>query len=100
MLREQRKCNWCENELGDEFHFIMNCSNFKTFRNQLIKRHHTIRLSAFTFNNLMNSQNILELKKRMYIYQYCSKIHQCMYIITRYNIVIKPTWLYFYMSGK
>ena len=36
--REQRKCNWCENELGDEFHFIMNCSNLKTFQNQLIKR--------------------------------------------------------------
>ena len=60
--REQRKCNWCENELGDEFHFIMNCSNFKTFRNQLIKRHHTIRSSALTFDKLMNSQNILELK--------------------------------------
>ena len=60
--REQRKCNWCENELGDEFHFIMNCFNVKTFRNQLIKRHHTIRSSAFTFDKLMNSQSILELK--------------------------------------
>ena len=56
--REQRKCNWC---VGDEFHSIMNCSNFTTFRNQLIKRHHTIRSSAFTFDKLMNSQNIPEL---------------------------------------
>ena len=60
--REQRKCNWCENELGDEFHFIIKGSNFKTFRNQLIKRHHTIRSPAFRFDKFMNSQNILEMK--------------------------------------
>ena len=100
ILREQRKCNWCENELGDEFLFIINCSNFKTFRNQLIKRHHTIRTSASTFDKLINRQNILELKKLMYLYQYCSKIYQCMYIITLYNIVIKHTWLHLHMSVK
>ena len=45
-VAETTTCDWCENELGDEFHFLMNCSNFKTFRNQLIKRHHTIRSSC------------------------------------------------------
>ena len=59
--REQRKCNWCVSELGDEFHFIMDSSNFNTLRSQLIKRHHTIRPSAFTFDKLMNTSNMLEL---------------------------------------
>ena len=59
---EQRKCNWCENEMGDEFHFIMNCSNFKTSRNQLIK---IIRFGhqLLHIDKLMNSQSILEFKK-------------------------------------
>ena len=61
--REQRECNWCVSELGDEIHFIMNCSNFNTLRSQLIKRHHTIRPSAFTFDKLMNTSNMLKLKK-------------------------------------
>ena len=60
--REQRKCNWCVSELGDEFYFIMNCSNFNTLRSQLIKRHHTIRSSSFTFDKLMNTSSMLELK--------------------------------------
>ena len=60
--REQRKCSWCVSELGDEFHFIMNCPNFNTLRSQLIKRHYTIRPSAFTFDKLMNTSNMLELK--------------------------------------
>ena len=73
--REQRKCNWCVSELGNEFHFILNCSNSNTLRSQLIKIHHTIRPSAFTFDKLMNTSNMLELKKLLHIYQYCTKIN-------------------------
>ena len=73
----------------------MNCSTFKTSRNQLIKIHHMIRSSAFTSDILMNSSNILELKNVYISVLYTNPSY--MYRITLYNIVIKHTWLYFYI---
>ena len=62
--REQRKCNWWESDLRDELYFVMNCLNFISSRKQLIKRHHTIRPSAFTFDKLMNIVDFVIFAKR------------------------------------
>ena len=78
--------------MGDEFHFVMNYSKFKTSQSQLIKKHHTIRSSAITFDKLMNSSKMLELKNLLhkYIYQYYTKFNQFMYIITLIIMTLSP----------
>ena len=87
--------------MGDEFHFAMNYSKFKTCQSQLIKKHHTIRSSAITFDKLMNSSKMLELKNLLHKYIYISVLYKMQPIHVynnTYNNDIRPTWLYFSLS--
>jgi hypothetical protein len=46
--RENRKCNLCNlEEIGDEFHYILNCPYFKQYRDIYIKKRYTKRPTIF-----------------------------------------------------
>ena len=60
--RENRKCELCENnEIGDEYHYILNCRYFKEVRNKYVKKRFTVRPNAITFKELMGTKNKINL---------------------------------------
>ena len=60
--REQRMCNLCEAGLiGDEFHYLFDCSQLLKFRKQYIKPYYIERPSTLKMNELMNLKNDDEL---------------------------------------
>ena len=38
-----RKCNFCDKDLGNEFHYLLNCQYFKDKRKKHIKSYFYIR---------------------------------------------------------
>ena len=59
----ERICNFCQKELGDEFHFMLVCDHFKQQRQTYIKRYYYHNPNALKFKQLMNTENIADLKK-------------------------------------
>ena len=60
--RENRKCNLCNlEEIGDEFHYILNCPYFKQYRDIYIKKRYTKRPNIINFLGIMASTNRLNL---------------------------------------
>ena len=60
--RENRKCSLCDsNDIGDEYHYIFNCSVFNDCRKQCIKFHYRNR--PVKFHDLMNSKSCSKLNK-------------------------------------
>ena len=56
--RHERKCNLCnENELGDEYHYIFVCDNFRNERNLLLPKYYTKRHNMLKFNEILNCKN-------------------------------------------
>ena len=60
--RENRKCNLCNlEEIGDEFHYNLNCPYFKQYRDIYIKKRYTKRPNIINFLGIMASTNRLNL---------------------------------------
>ena len=59
--RENRTCNLCDLEVGDEFHMLFKCSFFKNDRKRLLPERIIVRPNCHKFKNLMNSNDINEL---------------------------------------
>ena len=59
----ERICNFCQKELGDEFHFMLVCDHFKQQRQTYIKRYYYHNPNTLKFKQLMNTENIADLKK-------------------------------------
>ena len=60
--RENRKCNLCNlEEIGDEFHYILNCPYFKQYSDIYIKKRYTKRPNIINFLEIMASTNKLNL---------------------------------------
>lgn len=59
--REKRKCNLCKLDIGDEFHYIINCSHFREERNKFINRNFSIRPNIILFTEIMSSTNRTDL---------------------------------------
>ncbi|MES9882143.1 MAG: reverse transcriptase family protein [Sedimenticola sp.] len=56
--RQDRKCNKCNlNTIGDEYHYLFECSLFTTERKNLIKRYYYIRPNILKFKQLLQSTN-------------------------------------------
>ena len=54
----ERKCSICnQNDLGDEYHYIMKCPVFKEIREIYLKKYYIKRPSVFKFTSLMQSRN-------------------------------------------
>lgn len=60
----ERMCTYCnKGEIGDEFHFILQCPNFSQSRKKFIDKCYYERPNVLKFSNLMSTQNIKMLKK-------------------------------------
>ena len=51
----ERKCTLCnQNELGDDFHYLMKCSFFETERKELVRPYYYNRHNIIKFQDLLN----------------------------------------------
>ena len=60
---DRRLCMLCKTDVGDEFHYILNCKYFRSFRKLYIKPYYHKHPNTLKFSQLMNSKNKVELKK-------------------------------------
>lgn len=58
----ERKCNYCGN-LGDEFHYILQCNHFNNLRKKYVKPFYYRRPNTQKLKDLLNTENRFELKK-------------------------------------
>ena len=63
IARADRNCSLCQLDIGDEYHYIMSCKYFNTERKRLIKRYYFDHPNTLKFKQLMNTENVKELKK-------------------------------------
>ena len=62
--RSERLCNLCNlNEIGDEYHFIMNCYFFKKERKCLLPQYCQSNTNVLKFKQLLSSKDIVVLEK-------------------------------------
>lgn len=55
--RCERKCNICQKELGDEFHYMLVCDSLNTHRKQLLGKIFTIRPNVIKYESIMNTND-------------------------------------------
>lgn len=62
--REDRKCGLCEaNQIGDEFHFVLECSALSHLRKKLFINYYLKNPNILKFRTLMSSSNHVILIK-------------------------------------
>ena len=60
---QERKCRHCKDEIGDEFHYLFNCSRFDADRKKYLKRYYYGRPNIIKYEEIMNTNNTEMLKK-------------------------------------
>ena len=61
---EDRMCTLCnENDIADEFHYLLKCQFFNHPRTQFLHSYYYTRPNTYKFKDLMQSQRISTLKK-------------------------------------
>ena len=58
---ENRKCTYC-NRLGDEFHYLLECTKFRLIRNKYIDEKYHIRPNMQKYQKLMNCKNLDQIE--------------------------------------
>ena len=53
----ERLCNFCERDVGDEYHMILICPRFENERHRYLKRYYYRHPNTSKFEQLMNSIN-------------------------------------------
>ena len=61
---DRRLCILCKTDVGDEYHYILNCNYFRPFRKKNIKAYYNKHPNTLKFSQLMNSKFKAELKKK------------------------------------
>ena len=61
--RENRKCHLCHLDIGDEYHYLINCNFLNNLRRQYIDRKFYVRPNAIKFSMLLNSTPSAKLRK-------------------------------------
>ena len=61
--RENRTCTLCNQEIGDEFHYLFVCNAFLNARRSYIKPTFYTRPNILKFKNLMNISNKVQFRK-------------------------------------
>ena len=59
----ERLCTYCNDDIGDEFHFLLVCKQFHESRTKFIKSYYYRHPNILKFEQLMNATNLNELKK-------------------------------------
>ena len=58
----ERKCPFCVNMVGDEYHYLLECSKFENIRNKYIDKKYHVRPSMHKYVSLIQSKNREELQ--------------------------------------
>ena len=61
--RENRICNLCNHDIGDEFHYLFNCNSFSNTRKLYINPTFYTRPNILKFKSLMNISNKIQYRK-------------------------------------
>ena len=56
--RVELKCDFCDSEIGDEFHLLLCCKNLSHIRVKYIKKYYFTRPNTIKFNQLMNCTGV------------------------------------------
>ena len=59
---EDRKCNFC-NDIGDEYHYIMQCEHFIQDRKKYVNKYYYTHPNMFKYKELMTSVDVRVLCK-------------------------------------
>ena len=59
----ERTCQLCNKDLGDEFHYLLQCEIFCNERRQYVKPYHFRLPNTIKFNQLINTSNKTEPRK-------------------------------------
>ena len=59
----ERLCTYCNDDIGDEFHFLLVCKQFHESRTKFIKSYYYRHPNILKFEQLMNVTNLRELKR-------------------------------------
>ena len=62
VLRDMRMCQFCETDIGDEFHYLLCCHTFKEERKNFIIQNITEDLQNFTHMNSLIKLRVKTLK--------------------------------------
>jgi hypothetical protein len=61
--RQNRTCNICDkNEIGDEFHYVLQCPSLYDDRRRLLDSTYLTRVNVLKFANLFQSRNKIKLR--------------------------------------
>ena len=71
----QRLCELCSTDIGDEFHYLLTCKSIQEIRKQYLKRYYYTNPNILQFESLMNTKNKIELRK------ICSFIGQILLLV-------------------
>ena len=63
IIREERLCEYCKDDVGDEYHYMFVCPKFEQERLKLIPKNCIKRKSVRVFCDLMSTQSINTIKK-------------------------------------
>ena len=58
----ERTCKLCNDDIGDEFHYIMKCKHFEDLRKKMIKPYYRKNVNTLKFYELLNNKNKIILK--------------------------------------
>ena len=62
LQRNERKCTLCNNnDIEDEFHFIIQCNTYTDIRSKYLKPYYVRNPSMFKFLQLLSTENVKEL---------------------------------------
>lgn len=53
----ERRCAFCNHDIGDEYHMLLTCSRFENERHKYIKRYYYLHPNIIKFEQLMNCTN-------------------------------------------
>ena len=59
----QRLCKLCSTDIGDEFHYLLNCKSIHEIRKKYLKRYYYTNPNILKFESIMNTKNKTEIRK-------------------------------------
>ena len=59
----ERKCNFCDTDIGDEYHYLLICNKISDERRRFLKPYYYVHTNILKVSDLMNTTNLQILKK-------------------------------------
>ena len=70
VLYGERRCSFCDHDIGDEYHMLLTCPRFENERRKYIKRYYYSHPNTIKFEQLMNCTNKITLMNLCYFVKY------------------------------